>query len=231
MRRGSMMQPVMIAMFVASFSLVAAADQEPAEARQTPAPPARPAPPALPDPFAGNWRGTVTGSAGNPSPIIITLVKKGDGYIGSTNGLNATSESALKQVTVTGAKTIAIEAADESKLGTIALASEVTVDGNTARGGGTLTGGAQKFDVTRATQRRPRAEAVQPQVEQRIDYFVGRWTFEYVGGEYPPLSTGSRSGTLTFTRSGASNFVTGSIEGDVGGNRYRETMSIGLDPE
>src|SRR5262249_14582440 len=113
----------------------------------------------------------------------------------------------------------------------IALASEVTVDGNTARGGGTLTVGAQKFDVTLALQRRPRAEAVQPQVEQRIDYFVGRWTFEYVGGEYPPLSTGSRRGTLTFTRSGASNFVTGSIEGDVGGNRYRETMSIGLDPE
>ncbi|HMF96221.1 MAG TPA: hypothetical protein VKE96_18085 [Vicinamibacterales bacterium] len=220
-----MLQAVMIAMFVASLSLVAAADQEPAQAQQTPAPP------ALSDPFAGNWRGTLTASAGNPSPIIVTLVKKGDGYAGSTNGLNATSESALKRVTVTGPKTIAIEAADESKLGTIALASELTVDGNTAKGGGTLTVGAQKFDVTLALQRRPRAEAMQPQVEQRIDYFVGRWRFEYVGGDYPPLSAGSRSGTATFTRSGSSAFVAGSIEGDLGGKAYRETMTIGFDPE
>jgi len=228
-----------IAAFVASLSLLAATGQEPATvqtpaSQARPAPPASPAPPAPPapsDPFAGNWRGTVTASAGNPSPIIITLVKKGDGYVGSTNGLNAASESALKRASVTGPTTIAIEAADESKLGTIALASELTVDGNAAKGGGTLTVGAQKFGVTLALQRRPRAEAIQPHVEQRVDYFVGRWRFEYIGGEYPPLSAGNRSGTATFTRSGTSNFVTGSIEGDPGGTAYRETMSIGLDPD
>jgi len=228
-----------IVVFLASLSLIAVTGQEPAAAQTPPAPtrqtpptsPARPAPSALSDPFAGNWRGTVTASAGTTSPIILTLVKKGDGYVGSTNGLNAASESALKRATVTGPNTIAIEAADESKLGAIALASELTVDGNTARGGGRLTVGAQKFDVTLALQRRPRAEAIQPHVEQRVDYFVGRWRFEYVGGEYPPLSAGNRSGTATFTRSGTSNFVTGAIEGDLGGTPYHETMSIGLDPD
>jgi hypothetical protein len=203
-----------------------------AQTQPPPAPPARPALPAPPsDPFAGNWRGTVTAAAGSQSPIIVTLVKRGDGYVGSTNGLNATSESALKRVAVTGTNTIAIEAADDSKLGAIALAGELTVEGNAAKGSGTLSVGAQKFDVTFALQRRPRGEAIQPHVDQRIDYFVGRWTFEYVGADYPPLSAGSRSGTATFTRSGTSDFVSGAVDGDLAGTPYRETISIGLDPE
>ena len=44
------------------------------------------------DPVVGNWRGTLTSASGVESPIIITIVKKGDGYAGSTNGLNASSE-------------------------------------------------------------------------------------------------------------------------------------------
>ena len=67
------------------------------------------------DPVVGNWRGTLTSASGD-SPIIITIVRKGDGYAGSTNGLNASSEAALKRVTVNGA-TMSIEAADDSKLG------------------------------------------------------------------------------------------------------------------
>jgi hypothetical protein len=193
--------------------------------------PARPAPPAQSDPFTGNWRGTVTSAAGGQSPIIITLAKKGDAYVGSTNGLNASSESALKRVAVTSATTISIEASDDSKLGVVTLASELTLDGNTLKGAGTLTVGALKFDVTLALQRRPRAEAIQPHVEQRIEYFVGRWAFEYVGAEYPPLSAGSRGGTATFARTGASNFVTGTLDGEVNGKAYQETVSIGLDPD
>ena len=38
--------------------------------------PARPALPA--DPVVGNWRGTLTSASGVESPIIITIVKKGD---------------------------------------------------------------------------------------------------------------------------------------------------------
>src|SRR5262249_25073996 len=144
-----------------------------------PAPPARPAPPAQSDVFAGNWRGTVTSSTGSQSPIIVTLVKKGDGYAGSTNGLNATSESALRRVGGIDGKRIAIEAADDSKLGAIVLASELTVEGNAATGTGTLAVGAQTFALTLALQRRPRAEALQPHVDQQVDYFVGRWKFEY----------------------------------------------------
>ena len=207
----------------AAFVLIGSAIAAPAGAQ-----PAAPAAPA--DPVVGNWRGTVTSPGGGTSPIIITIAKRGDAYVGSSNGLNASSESALKRVTVDGGR-VRIEAADDSKLGAVALVCELTVDGGAMKGAGTLSVGAQTFDVALALQRRPRAEAIQPHVEQRIEYFVGRWRFEYVGAEYPPLSDGSRSGTATFTRVGASSFVSGAIHGDAGGNAYQENVSIGLDPD
>jgi hypothetical protein len=177
----------------------------------------------------GNWRGTLKSAAGIESPIIITIVKRSDGYGGSTTGMSP-SESALKRVTVNGTQ-VSIEAADDSTLGTVTLTADLTAEGSTLTGAGTIAVGVQKFDVTLALQRRPRADAVQPHVEQRIDYFVGRWTFEYIGAEYPPLGHGGRSGTATFTRAGASNFVTGRVEGEVAGTPYQEQISIGLDPE
>jgi hypothetical protein len=64
-------------------------------------------------------------ASGTESPIIITIVRKGDGYAGSTNGLNASSESALKRVTV--------EAADDSKLGAVSLTADLTAGGNTLK--------------------------------------------------------------------------------------------------
>ena len=217
----------------AALSLVEA--QTPA-GQSLPAQPARPAPPggadrpAVPaDPVAGNWRGTVKSAAGFESPIVITIVRKGDGYTGTTSGMSPT-ESPMKRVTVTGTQ-ISIEAADDSTLGAVTLTAELAADGNALKGAGTIAVGAQKFEVTLALQRRPRADAVQPHVEQRIDYFVGRWTFEYIGAEYPPLSSGGRSGTATFTRSGASNFVSGCVNGEVAGKAYQEQLSIGHDPE
>src|SRR5580765_1346748 len=102
--------------------------QAPAPAPAVPAPPARPALPA--DPMVGNWRGSVTSAAGVESPIIITIAKKGEVYVGSTNGLNASSESALKRLTVDGAK-VSLEAVDDSKLGAVSLAADLALEGNT----------------------------------------------------------------------------------------------------
>jgi hypothetical protein len=205
-------------------------------------PPASPALPARPaqsgrgaaaDPVAGNWRGTLTSAPGVTSPIIITIAKRGDVYSGSTSGLTATAEIPLKKLMVNGTH-VTLEAGSESRLGDVMLTGDLTTEGTTPAtmsGKGTLTIGGQHFDVTYALQRRPRAEVIQPQVEQRIDYFSGRWTFDYLGAEYPPLSTGTRSGTVTFTKVGASNFVAGKLDGDVAGKAYSESLSIGLDPD
>ena len=227
-----------IAVFVAIGSLIARAAAD-VEAYQNPpaqlpvTPPARPAlpPPALPaDPVVGNWRGTLTSSSGTVSAIVITIVKGVDGYTGSTNGLGATSDAPLKRVTVNGAR-VSVEAAGESTLGQVALTGDLTAEGSTLKGTGTLSVGPQRFDVTLALQRRPRQDAIQPHVEQRLDYFVGRWTFEYLGAEYPPLSAGGRTGTATFTRVGRSNFMVGRVDGELLGKPYQENLSIGFDPE
>lgn len=80
-------------------------------------------------------------------------------------------------------------------------------------------------------QRQRRESPPQHQVERTVDYFVGRWRFEYVGGEFPPLSGGGRTGTLTFSRLGASNFVAGQLDGELGGKPYKESQTIGFEPE
>lgn len=41
----------------------------------------------------------------------------------------------------------------------------------------------------------------QPQQKQSLDYFVGRWTFDWTGRE-SPVTSGPRSGVLTLTRKG-----------------------------
>ena len=199
------------------------------QAQTPPAAPARPAVSAQTDPVVGNWRGTLKNAQGVDSPIIITIAKKGDVYAGTTNGLNATSEIPLKKLTIDGAK-VTLEASAESRLGDVALTCELTAEGSAMRGAGVLAVGAQRFDVTLALQRRPRAEMIQPHVEQRADYFIGRWTFEYLGAEYPPLSTGTRAGTATFTSDGG-QFVTARIDNDAGGRKYQETLKIGFDPD
>lgn len=181
-----------------------------------------------PDPVAGSWRGTVKNAQGVETPMILTIARRGDVYTGTTNGLNAASEIPLRRITVNGAA-VSIAASSESRLGDVSLAAELTADGRAMTGTGVLAVGAQTFPVAIALQRRPRPEVIQPQVAQRIDYFVGTWTFEYIGAEFPPLSAGSRTGIATFTREGTSSFVSGRVDVDEAGKRSQELLRIGLD--
>ena len=58
---------------------------------------------------------------------------------------------------------------------------------------------------------------------------MGRWEFEYVGGEFPPLSVGTRTGTVAFSPVPASEFVTGELTADLDGDPYTEHLTIGFD--
>ena len=182
------------------------------------------------DPVLGNWRGTLKASQGTESPIIITIVRKGDGYVGTATGLSGANEMPLKRVTVSGTH-VSIESAGDSRFGQVALAGDLMVEGNALKGPGTVSIGSLRFDVALELRRRARQDVVQPRVEQRVDYFIGRWTFDYVGGEYPPLSPGNRTGTVTVSRVGTSNFLAGQVDGEVMGKAYRESLSIGFDAE
>ena len=189
----------------------------------------RGAPAGPADPLAGAWRGTLRSSADTQTALVISIVKKGDVYSGVVN-TGGTTEAPIRKISLTGNR-LAVDAGSDSKLGDVALTTELMVDGNKASGSGTFSVGPHRFPVTIELTRRPRAEVIQPQVVQRADYFVGRWTFEYLGGEFPPLSAGSRTGTATFTKTGNSNFVSGVVENDLGGKKSQDRITLGFDPE
>jgi hypothetical protein len=182
------------------------------------------------DPVLGNWRGTLKAADGTSSPVIITVVKTGDSYGGSTTGVGESSESPLTRVSVAGTR-VTLEGSAESKLGSVTLGAELTVDGNAMRGAGTLGVGNQKIPVNFELQRRARQDVVQHHVEQRAEYFAGRWTFEYLGGEFPPLSTGDRAGSVTFSAMSPSQFLTGVVEGESLGKPFKETVMLGVNPD
>lgn len=183
---------------------------------------------AQPDPLVGSWRGTLKSAQGTDSPVIITIAKSGADYTGTTTGV-AEADTPLRKIVVNGGQ-ISIEAVADSRLGLVTLAAELTAEGSAMRGAGTLAVGSQQLPVTFTLQRRARQEVAQHQVEQSAEYFVGRWKFEYLGGEFPPLSNGGRTGTVTFAVPQGS-FVTGKLEGDLAGTPYQETISVGVNTE
>ena len=70
--------------------------------------------------------------------------------------------------------------------------------------------------------RKPRVSPPQPQQTQGLDYFIGDWTFTWVGRE-SPITAGPREGTLTYTRNGATGMVF-RAEGKIdGGAAFTET--------
>ena len=190
----------------------------------------RGAPPQFPsDPLAGAWRGAMRSGTETQTPLVISIVKKGDVYSGVIN-TGGTTETPIRKIALTGNRLV-VEAGSDSKLGDVTLTTDLMVDGNKANGAGTFAVGPHRVSVAIELQRRPRAEVIQPQVEQRIDYFVGRWTFEYLGGEFPPLSAGTRTGNATLTKTGTSNFVYGVIENDLGGKKSQDRITMGFDPD
>ncbi|HUR32622.1 MAG TPA: hypothetical protein VM032_02435 [Vicinamibacterales bacterium] len=182
------------------------------------------------DPLVGNWRGTLKTAAGTESPIIITIARTAERYSGSTTGLSEGADVALRKVEAAGTS-LSIEAAAESRLGLVVLAATLTAQATALDGEGTLSVGSQRFPISLTLRRRARADVAQHQVDQTVDYFVGRWKFDYIGGEYPPLSPGNRQASVTFARVGNSAFVSGTLQGDSYGSPFEHRLSIGVDPE
>ena len=181
------------------------------------------------DPLAGEWRGTFKAAQGAETPFVISIAKTGDRYAGVTSGLAEASEVPLVKIAVDGT-TVSFEAAAESRLGVVTIGGDLQLAGNKLSGPATLGIGAQKFSAAIDLTRRGRTTVLQRHVEQKIEYFVGRWTFEYTGAELPPLSVGGRRGTIDFSRTASTNFATGRVDGDVGGQSFREAHAVGVDP-
>jgi hypothetical protein len=75
---------------------------------------------------------------------------------------------------------------------------------------------------------RQRSNVPQPQQKQSIDYFVGQWSFKYIGRE-SAFGPAPREGTVTFTKRPDGTSVAGAIVGKHDGGPFKETMVITFD--
>ncbi len=185
---------------------------------------------AQPDPWAGSWRGTMSTGQGEDTGVTLTVGGEAGAYTGVVTGFAPGREIRLSNIVTTDTQ-LTVEGSADTDFGPLALIYTLTRDERTLSGGGRITLGDHGFDVTIELTRQRRAEVPQPQVEQRLEYFAGTWTFEYTGGEFPPLSIGTRNGTVTFTDIPHGPFVRGAVTGEVFGEAYTETWTIGFDED
>ena len=184
---------------------------------------------AQPDPWAGTWRGELTSGSDAGTSVSLTLAAGGEGgYTGLVNGLAPNAEVRLDRIVVDGGQ-VTVAAATDTDFGPLSFVYTLIRDGRELSGIGRVTAGGHGFDVSLALSRARRADVPQPQIEPRIGYFSGRWRFEYTGGEFPPLSVGTREGTVSFEALPAGPFVRGRAESDLFGEPYEEVWTIGFD--
>lgn len=204
------------------------------------------------DRLEGRWQGTVQSPQGE-RPAAATFKKSGDGYTGTITG-RGNQEMPFKQIKVEGDK-ITAQAEIESPQGAVVVNYEFTVQGDALKGKGEIEFGGQSFTLTydlkrggagqpAATppaqqtqpaqsegQQRQQSRPIVPQPQQKpsLDYFIGQWSFKWLGRESPLTPGGSVEGTVTFTKSPDGKFADGRWESKSANGIVREASVIGFD--
>ena len=183
---------------------------------------------------ANRGGGALSGDRASTVPTNITITLVGPAQDGSYTGL-ATGFGAGTEIRLSGVSTsdvqVTVEGATDTAFGPLAFVYSLTRQDQVLAGGGRVTLGDHGFDVSLELKRGRRTDVPQPQIEPRIGYFSGEWRFEYTGGEFPPLSIGTRTGTVSFTALPHGPFVQGHVTGEVFGEPYEETWTIGFDAD
>ncbi|QQS47044.1 MAG: hypothetical protein IPM66_24775 [Acidobacteriota bacterium] len=95
-------------------------------------------------------------------------------------------------------------------------------------GSGAGQGAGQGGGQARGQQGGGRRSVEQPQQKQSIDYFVGKWSFRYIGRE-SGLGPAPREGVVVFTKRADGRSVEGMVEGTHDGGAYKESIVISFD--
>jgi hypothetical protein len=194
------------------------------------------------DKLAGRWEGKVQTPQGERNTVV-TFKKESDKYTGSTLGMGG-NDMPFKEVKVDG-NTVTAVAIAQSPQGEVTINYKFTVEGESLKGQGSVDFGGQTFtfdyDLKRASekagaatpppaeqQRQQRQRVEQPQQKQSIDYFVGQWTFKYLGRE-SALGPAPREGTVTFTKGADGKSLQAKTVGKSEVGAYQETADITFD--
>jgi hypothetical protein len=192
-----------------------------------------------PDRLEGRWAGTVDGLQGKQSAVA-TFKKDGDKYTGSISGLRPGMDAVLKDIKLNGDKVTA-KTEIETPQGSVVVNYDFVVEGDSLKGKGEAEFGGQTygfdFDLKRGGEApagqqppppQPRREVPQPQQKQSLTYFVGQWSFNWVGRE-SALGPGPREGTTTFTLLPDGKSLDVRTEGKSDGKAFAETAAITFD--
>src|SRR5215831_2498685 len=170
---------------------------------------------AQPDPLEGKWEGTVTTIQGE-AKATMTFKKGTDGYTGQVSRLRGDEgDIPLTQVKVNGSQVSAV-ATVETPNGSIEIKYQLNLQGDSLKGKGLVDFGGQTFELAydlkrgsggpRAASDQPapqgpqqRPTVPQPQQKQSAQYFVGRWTFNWLARESPLRPSGPVDGLITYT--------------------------------
>lgn len=202
------------------------------------------------DQLAGRWEGEINSMQGK-RPTTVIFKKEGAEYTGRTAGLRPNTEAKLYDIKVDGTKVTA-KTDIESPQATVTINYVFTLAGDALTGEGALDfgGNAIKIQVNlkrvsndtegalisatqqQQTQQQARAQQrqtiEQPQQKQSIDYFVGTWSYKYVGRE-SNLAPAPREGSITFTKNADGKSVTGVGTGKHDGGAFKDSMNITFD--
>ena len=126
---------------------------------------------------------------------------------------------------------VALEGSADSKLGTVALAGDLTVEGNAMSGAGTVAIGNQKVPVISSCSAGRAGTCCSTRCRSGSITSWVAGNSSTLGGEFPPLSTGERTGSVTFSAPSPSQFVNGTVEGEILGKPFRETVTVGVNPD
>lgn len=203
--------------------------------------------PAQTDRLQGRWEGTVQSPQGERR--VVALIKKdGDTYTGSITGIRG--DLPFKEITVEGDKVLAV-AEINSPQGVIPIRFSFTLKDDTMSGEGEVDFGGQSFsfvyDLKRTSEdptppptaasspsAQPSAQprvVPQPQQRQSLEYFVGQWSFKWIGRESPLGPGGAREGTVTYRLTADGRVLEAQISGRSDEGTYQESATLTFDPE
>ena len=192
------------------------------------------------DRLQGRWEGT-TKSIQGERPTTVIFKKEADAYTGTFTGAQGTVP--FKEVKVDGDKVIAKAEVDSPQAGTLSINYKFVLEGETLKGEGTLEVAGQTYNftldlkrvststaLTQQEERRvSRPSVPQPQQKQSLNYFVGQWTFKWVGRESAFGPGGRTEGLTTFKLTPGGQTLESQTDGKSEEGNYQESAVIAFD--
>lgn len=202
------------------------------------------------DKLVGRWEGKIQSPQGERETSLV-IKNEGGVYTGVMPGMRPGMEIQLKDFKIDGDK-ITAKGDIETPQGALTINYTFTLAGETMKGEGALDFGGQAmtFDIElkRASasaaasagqqaqepqrqgegQRRQRTDVPQPQQKQSIDYFVGQWSYKYIGRE-SALWPAPRDCVVAFTKRADGKSVEGVSECKHEGGAFKDNLVIVFD--